>query len=458
MTILSPTEQQIIGKARDAGVRLVRFLYCDNGGVIRGKLTHIEGLAGRLRGGFGLTVAMQAFNMLDHLVPFEGMGPVGEVRLVPDPASFKLLPYVPRSAAMVGDLLVADGGMAGTGWDACPRSFLKRMIARAAGQGLVIRASLENEFILCRKVDGKMVPADEDPCFSTIAMQEAAPFVDDLITTFEGMGMAVDAYYPEYGHGQHELTLRHAEALTAADNQIFYRDAVRGVARNHGLYASLAAKPFPDQPGSGCHIHCSLWDPSEKTNLLWSAHDPYRFSDLGYHFIAGIVAHLPGLVALTAPTYNSYRRLRPHLWASAFTAWGPDNREGAVRIASPFWDHEENSINFELKASDPSNNPYLALGAMIAAGLDGVARQLDPGAPMLVDPGDLDDAELRRRGIQRLPDSLAVALNHLERDELLIDALGPTLARSYLAVKRSEWEAFAAEGEEFEIAQHFHRF
>jgi glutamine synthetase len=454
MTVLSPTEPGIVQIARDAGVRLVRFLYCDNGGVIRGKLTHIEGLGGRLWCGFGLTVAMQAFNMLDHLVPFEGMGPVGEVRLMADPASFKLLPYVPRSAAMIADLLTSDRRP----WGACPRSFLKRMIARATKQGIVVRAALENEFILCRQVDGKMVPADEDPCFSTIAMQESALFVDDLVTTFEGMGMAVDAYYPEYGHGQHELTLRHAEALIAADNQIFYRDAVRGVARNHGLYTSFAAKPFPDQPGSGCHIHCSLWDPPERTNLLWSARDPYHFSDLGYHFIAGIVAHLPGLVALTAPTYNSYRRLKPHLWASAFTAWGPDNREGAVRIASPFWDHEEDSINFELKASDPSNNPYLALGGMIAAGLDGIARRLDPGEPMLVDPGDLDDAELRRRGIERLPDSLAVALNHLEQDELLMDALGPALAGSYLAVKRSEWEAFAAEGEEFEIAQHFHRF
>jgi glutamine synthetase len=289
-------------------------------------------------------------------------------------------------------------------------------------------------------------------------MQESAALVDDLITTFEAMGMPVDLYYPEYGHGQHELTIRHAEALAAADNQVFYRDAVRGVARNHGLYASLAAKPFPDQPGNGCHIHCSLWDSDGKHNLFWNEHDRYHFSDLGYHFVAGILAHLPALVALTAPTFNSYRRLKPHLWASAFTVWGPDNREAAVRIASPFWNRSADSMNFELKACDPSNNPYLALGAMIVSGLDGITRRLDPGEPMLTDPGDFDDAELQRRGIQRLPDSLNKALDNLERDELLMDALGPTLAGSYLAVKRSEYQAFAAEDVEFEIRHHFHTF
>jgi glutamine synthetase len=355
---------------------------------------------------------------------------------------------------MVADLLTNDAQP----WAACPRSFLKRMIANAATHGLVVEAALENEFILCREVDGRMVPIDDAPCFSTIAMQESAVVVDDMITTFEGMGMAMDLYYPEYGHGQHELTLRHAGALTAADNQIFYRDAIRGVARNHGLYASLAAKPFPDQPGNGCHIHCSLWDPTGKTNLLWSEHDRFHMSDLGYHFIAGILAHLPGLVALTAPTFNSYRRLKPHMWASAFNVWGPDNREGAVRIASPFWDNAQHSINFELKSSDPSNNPYLALGGMIAAGLDGVSRRLDPGEPALTDPGDLDETQMQKRGIRRLPDNLDKALDNLERDELLMDALGPTLARSFLAVKRSEYQAFAAEDIDFEIRHHFHKF
>ncbi len=448
------TPEQVIQEARDAGMRLVRFLYCDNGGVIRGKLTHIDGLAGRLTGGMGLTVAMQAFTMLDQLAVFEGMGPVGEVRIMPDPATFKILPFVPHSAGMTSDLLTLDGQP----WAACPRTFLKRMIARAAGCGIVVQSSFENEFILCRREDSKLVPADEALCFSTTGMQASAFVIDDMVAVFDKMGMRVDMYYPEYGPGQHELTIRHAEALTAADNQIFYRDTVRGVAHNHGLVASLAPKPFPDKPGNGCHIHCSLWDPSGETNLMWSANDRYHVSDLGYHFIAGIKAHLPGLVALTAPSYNSYRRLIPHMWASAFTSWGPDNREAAIRIASPFWDQEAASINLEVKSSDPSNNPYLALGGVIAAGIDGVVNKLDPGEPMLTDPGDLSRGELDRRGICRLPESLAQAVDNLEKDAFLMDALGPMLAKSYLAVKRAEHRSFATKDIDFEVHHHINTF
>lgn len=446
--------EEVIQAAQTANLRLIRFLYCDNGGVIRGKLTHIEGLERRLKGGIGLTVAMQAFNMLDHLVPFEGMGPVGEVRIVPDPDSFRILPYERSSAAMLSDLLTLDGKP----WGACPRSFLKRMIARLAEQGLAIQTAMENEFILCREQDGKMVPADNALCFSSVGMHEMGATIDDMIAAFEGMGIRVDIYHPEYGPGQHEITIYRADALTTADLQILYRDTVRSIARDHGYYATFAPKPFPDLPGSGCHIHCSLWDTGLNTNLMWSEHDPYHISELGYHFIAGILAHLPALIALTCPSYNSYRRIKPHMWASAFAGWGPDNREASVRVASPFWGQEANSTNFELKASDPSNNPYLALGGVIAAGLDGISHKLDPGEPLLTDPCDLSDEDLVRRHILPLPTSLAEAIDNLSKDEVLMEALSPLLAQSYLAVKRSEVDAFSNESVDYELKHHFYIF
>lgn len=446
--------EEVVEAAHTAGLRLIRFLYCDNGGVIRGKLTHIDGLERRLKGGIGLTVAMQAFNILDQLVPFEGMGPVGEVRIMPDPETFRILPYERSSAAMLSDLFALDGKP----WDACPRYFLKRMIARATQHGLTIQMAMENEFILCREQDGQMIPADEALCFSSIGMHDMGPVVDDVITAFEGMGIQVDLYHPEYGPGQHEITIAHADPLTAADLQIFYRETVRSVARSHGLYASFAPKPFPNLPGNGCHIHCSLWDPAVKTNLMWSENDRYHMSELGYRFIAGILTHLPALIALTCPSYNSYRRIKPHMWASAFAGWGPDNREAGVRVASSFWGQEANSTNFELKASDPSNNPYLALGGVIAAGLDGLNRQLDPGEPLLVDPCDMSEEELEQRHIQPLPTSLAEAVDNLEKDEVLKEALGPLLLQSYLAVKRSEVSAFTDEDVDFELKHHFYIF
>ncbi len=447
--------EQVVNACHAAGVRLVRFLYCDNGCTIRGKLAPIDHLASKMESGIGLTVAMQAMNMLDQLQPVEGMGPVGEIRLVPDPESFVILPYAPHSAAMMADMVTLDRRP----WGACPRSFLKRMIAQAAEQGITVQATFENEFSLFRPTeDGGYEPIDTGLCFSSISMAAGQDVIDDIVAAFAAQNISVDAYYPELGHGQHEMPIRHGPALRAADNQIWFRETVRNVARNHGLIASLAPKPMPDQAGNGCHIHWSLWDLEGKRNLLYDPQDRYKLSPMGYQFIAGVLTHLPGLLALTTPSYNSFRRLQPHFWSSAYTAWGPDNREASVRIASSQWSDEEGSVNMELKASDPSNNPYLALGGLIAAGLDGIARQLDPGEPALIDPGNFSEEERLARGIHRYPTSQAEALDALERDEVLMAALGPELARSYLTVKRSEYEAFAAQDVDFEIQHHIYKF
>ena len=448
-------KDQVLAACQASDVRLVRFLYCDNGCTIRGKLAPVDRLSGRMDSGQGLTVAMQAMNMLDQLQPVEGMGPVGEIRLVPDPDSFVILPYAPHSAAMMCDMVKLDKEP----WGACPRTFLKRMIARVAEAGISVQATFENEFSLFSEdEDGDYVPLDTSLCFSSIAMTEAADVIDDIMAAFYEQGIPVDAYYPELGHGQHEMPLRHTDALRAADNQIWFRETVRNVAHNHGLLASFAPKPMPDQAGNGCHIHWSLWDPAGKNNLLYDAGDEYGISRLGYHFIGGVLAHTPALLALTAPSFNSYRRLQPHFWSSAYTVWGPDNREAAVRVASGKWGREGSTLNMEFKASDPSNNPYLALGGILAAGLDGIKHELDPGAATLIDPGNLSDTERSSHGIRRYPTTLIEAVTALEQDELLLEALGEELSTAYMAVKRSEYEAFAAEDVEFEIEHHINKF
>ncbi len=448
-------KELVVNRVNAYDVRLIRLMYCDNGCVIRGKLVHRDSLARRLETGIGLTVAMQAMNMLDQLQPVDGMGPVGEIRLVPDPESFVVLPYAPHSAAMMCDMIKLDR----TPWGACPRTFLKRMIADLAAEGMTLQAALENEFSLLRpQPDGSYVPIDTGLCFSSIAMTAAAEVMDDMVAAFEAQGIPIDAYYPELGHGQHELPIRHAPALRAADNQIWFRETVRNVAHRHGLLASLAPKPDPQQAGNSAHIHWSIWDRTGATNLLFDAADRYSLSRMGYHFVAGVLAHLPGLLALTAPSYNSYRRLQPHFWSSAYSSWGPDNREASVRIASGLWGHEAQTVNLELKASDPSNNPYLALGGLIAAGLDGVRRELDPGRVTLIDPGNFSPEELAARGIRRYPTTQGAALDALEQDEVLMTALGPELSTAYLAVKRSEFAAFEAEDVAFEIAHHIHKF
>lgn len=438
-----------------ADIRLVRFLYCDNGCVIRGKVTHVNRLATRMTAGIGLTVAMQAMNMLDQLQAVDGMGPVGEVRMVPDPESLVLLPYAPQSAAMLCDLITQDHQP----WGACPRSFLRRMVAQAAAAGLTIQASQENEFNLLKPTDnGAYTPLDHGLYASTTSMTAAAVVIHDIIHALEAQGIAMNVYHPELAAGQNELSIQHGPVLQAADQQIWFRETVRNVAHAHGLVASLAPKPLPDQAGNSSHIHWSIWDAAGEVNLLYEADAPDQLSQVGRHFVGGVLAHTPGLLALTAPSFNSYRHLQPHFWSSAFTCWGPENREACVRLIPGGWEHAAETINLEFKASDSSNNPYLALGGLIAAGLDGIARKLDPGEPTLIDPGNYSDSERATRGIQRYPTTQLEALDALAQDDVLLAALGAQLSQSYLAVKRSEYAAFAAENLDFEIAHHIAKF
>jgi glutamine synthetase len=442
----------VVEKAREADLRLVRFLWCGNDGTVRAKASALGGLEGRIESGIGLTVAMQAMNGLDHLQPVEGMGPVGEIRLVPDPETFRVLPYAPRTGALLVDLIQLTGEPA----PQCPRSFLKRMAGRLEERSGVLEVAFENEFSLARVVDGAYVPVDSSLCFSTIGLTASQAYVDALVDALERQEIGLEQYYAELGHGQQELSTAHAPAVQAADEQVFVRESIRGVAANHGLVASLAPKPWPENAGNGCHIHFSLW--KDGKNVF---HDPDAedgLSATARSFAAGVLEHLPGLCGLTAPSFNSYHRIVPQYWAGAFTCWGHDNREAPVRVPSLFWGSEEASTNVELKAADASCNPYLAVGGLIAAGLDGLERELEPPEPVEVDPATIPEDERAARGILRLPATQDEALDALAADLVLTTALGPTLTTSYLAVRRSEWAAYSAGDEAFEQQGHFSKY
>jgi glutamine synthetase len=456
-----PAIAKAAAQAQADEISLIRFLYADHGGIIRGKAASAEVLPARMVTGIGHTVAMMAMSMLDHLQPVEGLGPVGEVRIMPDPATFVTLPYAPGAGAMVADLVQPDGGP----WDACARTYLKQAIADLAGHGYAAAAAFEPEFTLGHREaspDGgpdRLVPVDDSLCYSATGFHQTHDYAVELQRALQAQGMQVENYYPELGHGQQEMSVRHADALRAADNHVLYRETVRGIAFRRGMWASLAPKPIADQAGNGCHLHLSLRElgpdgqPGEP--VFYDAADRYRLSETGYHFIGGLLAHLPALTALTCGSVNSYRRLAPQMWSSAYTIYGMDNREAAVRICSPMRDDPAGSVNLELKPSDSSGNPYLALGACIHAGLDGIRRKLDPGEAVNVDPATLTDAERAAAGANRLPASLAEALDALQADDLLMESLGDLRRRAYLTVKRSEVAAFDGADPAYECFEHF---
>ncbi|HEY8858025.1 MAG TPA: glutamine synthetase family protein [Gaiellales bacterium] len=443
----------VVREVDEAGLRLVRFLYCGNDGTTRGKSSSRHGLEGRIESGIGLTVAMQAMNGLDHLQPVPDMGPVGEVRLRPDPGTFRVLPYAPRTGAMLVDMIGLDGDPA----PVCQRSFLARMCDRLGELGVHMEVAFENEFSLARAVEGGgYEPVDRSLCFATIGMTASQDVIDDLVAALEAQQIVLEQYYAELGHGQHEISTGHAPALTAVDEQLLVRETIRAVATAHGLTASLAPKPWPDNAGNGCHIHFSLWEGDR--NRFHDPAGPGNLSAEARSFVAGVLDHLPGLCGLSAPSFNSYHRIIPQYWAGAFTCWGIDNREAPLRVPSVFAGMEEASTNVELKSADATCNPYLAVGGLIAAGLDGVTRGLEPPPPVQVDPATLSRAERDAKGIRPLPASQREALDALAGDEALLGALGETLAGAYLAVRRSEWETYSSADEAFEQQGHFEKY
>jgi glutamine synthetase len=451
---MSMSIAKLVNRAQESGVQLVRFLYCDFSGVTRGKVIHVGNLADKLNEGLGLTRAQMSINLLEQVVDIEGMSAVGEIRLVPDPKTFSVLSWTPSSASILCDQLDHNH----QDWGACPRMFLKGILTRAEQMGIRVEATFENEFYLAREQNGEFVPFDRSPVYSSIGLDSSALVMHDIVQSLIAQKMHVEQAINEYGAGQQEISIRHAPALRAADNQIKLRDTVRGVALQHNLFASFAPKPFPEEIGSGCHVHFSLWDQVTGRNVIYDENDPERLSQTGRAFIAGILEHLPALVALTCPSYNSYSRLQPDSWSAAFTAWGFDNREAAVRVVSPFWGREEQSYHLELKSVDASANPYIALAGLIAAGLDGVARQLTPGEASDCNPNTLSADERARRNIQRLPTTMTEALDNLEQDQLLMDAMGEFMGRSYVAVRRSEDEAFSKQDSDFATRNHFYKF
>jgi glutamine synthetase len=421
---------------KDARIKFVRILWCDNANVIRAKATHINYLDEYIKNGVGITMAQQALPvMYDTVVPETGLGPVGEVRLMPDWSTMTVLPYAEAHAQVISDMIISETGQV---WDHCPRGFLRKQVQKLEGQGLAIKAVFENEFFLLRRtVDGALEPVDKTVFSATGSMNQNRAFINDLADALIAQGVEVEGYYPESGPGQQELNIRYTEAMRSADQQIIYRETVRGMANQHGLIGSFLPKIFEDKAGSGCHLNFSLWRQGE--NISGDQQQSNGISREACAFIAGVLDHLPALCAITIPSKNSYRRIRPHYWAGAFRAWGTQNREAAVRICKN--SEGTRASRIEYKISDATANPYLALGALMAAGIDGLQRNLKLPEEVTIDPGLIPEADRNARGIDLLPQNLGEALAALRKDDVLLEALGKGLARSFTAVRQNEWEA-----------------
>jgi glutamine synthetase len=418
------------------GVHSLIAQFTDLNGVAKGKIVPLAQLRALVETGAGFSGPSIAGTGLPR------MGPRSEYYGRGDPATACALPWMPGYAR-----LVCDGYVAGEPFDACPRQVLRRQIARLAGHGWTLHTGIEPEFFLLRRAGHGYAPADahdglDKPSYDLKSLPRQADFLHELVTSLTACGLQVLQIDHEDAHGQYEVNFLHAEALSSADHLMLFKLAAQALADRRGMVFSMMPKPFANQPGSGMHFHVSLW---EGERCL--------FDDVAtmHHFIGGVLAHSSGLAALAAPTVNSYKRLvvgeslSGTSWAPAYVAHGPNNRTALVRTLPG---------RFEWRLPDAAANPYLATAGLIAAGLDGIARQIDPGVACTDDLFEQPLAALRARGIGVLPQSLGEAIDALEADGVLCEALGSTLAREFITAKRAEWVSFARHVSEWELRRY----
>ncbi|MEU6556694.1 glutamine synthetase family protein [Streptomyces sp. NPDC046915] len=418
------------------GVHGVVLAYVDTAGIGRVKTVPAARLPRAAAWGVGMSPVFDTFLADDSIVTTDVLGsPDGDLRLYPDLDHLVVLAGQPGWAWAPVDRITQEG----QGHPGCSRTFLRRIVTDAAERhGITFRAAVEVEWALGlgSAPGGEFVPAVSGPAYGAVRQTELSDYGADLLAACAAQGIDVDQFHPEYAPGQFELSVGALDPVAAADRSVLVRQTVRAVAQRHGLRVSFAPAVSAEGVGNGGHLHLSGW--RDGRNLHTGGPGPYGMTDRAESFAAGILARLPALTAVTAPSPASYLRLKPSRWAGVFTAWGRERREAAVRVVTGTTGHREQAANLEVKPVDLAANPYLALGCVIAAGLDGIASAATLPEEITGDPARLDAGEAAARAVRRLPVSLPEAVAEFREDEVLRAALGEVLADAVTAVRLGE--------------------
>ncbi|HQC72417.1 MAG TPA: type III glutamate--ammonia ligase [Candidatus Competibacteraceae bacterium] len=385
-----------------------------------------------------------------------GIEPHGpDFMAVGDLNTVSLVPWQPGYAR-----IACDGHVTGKPWEYDTRVVLKQQVQRLKEQGLIFYTGLEPEFSLLKKdANGRIMPCDASdtlakPCHDYKGLSRVRGYLEKLVASMKAVGIDVYQIDHEDANGQFEINYTYADCLTSCDHYLLFKMAASEIANEMGLICSFMPKPFANRPGNGMHMHMSLGD--GQRNLFADDSDPRSLglSRLAYQFLGGILAHAPALAALCAPTVNSYKRLvvgrslTGATWAPAYISYGDNNRSSMVRIPGG---------RLELRLPDGGCNPYLATAAVIAAGLDGIEKNLDPGEPHNMNLYELSPAQLQAEGIGILPQNLHEALTALEGDRVLCEALGP-VAGEFLKLKHMEWVEYMRHVSDWEIDSYLEFF
>ena len=427
-------------------LQLVRLTWCAGcSNIIRAKCIYAPSCKNWkkvTKEGVGLCSGIEAHTaMSGYRPPNSGIlpGPAGELRLKPDWSTLTPVPYAKGHVRVMGNMYnnLVNGGERS---QHCPRGFLQRMVDKAAERGYIIKAGYENEFILLQRTeDGSIKAVDDTVYCSTLSIDTNYEIMTDVIDALAQQGIEIELYHPETATGQQELSIRYTDVLKAADQQVIVRETVKAIALKHNRIATFIPCLWPDQSSrsNGCHIHFSIHS-KDGMNLVPSPTHPNEISEVTSHFIAGILEHLKGIMTLSCPTTNSMRRIALGRNCGSYHMWGYDNRHAAIRVPSN--GSHPSPTHFEFKASDTAGNPYFVLGVVIAAGLDGIDRKLPLQEPYQDNPGLLSEEEREKLNIFHLPSDLRETIDALSKDQVLLDALQPKLAKAILAAREFEYK------------------
>lgn len=441
---LSPEE--ILIECRERNVHFLRLQFTDIDGIIK----NVE------------IPESQFKKALIGQVMFDGSSIEGFTRieesdmlLVPDLETFAVFPWETEHGR-VGRLICDVAKPDGTPFEGCPRTLLKRMLERVRDMGFEVMVGPEAEFFLFHLDEfGDPVTEthDQGSYFDLSPVDKGEEARRDIALVLEAMGYEVEAAHHEVAPGQHEIDFKYANAIKTADNIVTFRFVVKKVALSHNLHATFMPKPLSDVNGSGMHMNLSLFNHSEE-NAFDDPDGEYGLSAEAKGFIAGLLKHSRAFVAVTNPLVNSYKRLVPGYEAPINVAWSEKNRSPLIRVPA----RKGMEARCEIRVPDPSCNPYLALTVLLAAGLDGIAKRIDCGKPVNRNIFEMSDREKKRRKIYQLPSNLFEALNHLEKNDVIKDALGEHIFRHFLFNKRREWEDYIKVIHHWEVERYLNRY
>lgn len=410
----------------------------DNSGITRLKAVPLAQLPHAAEWGVGVPPSYDTYLVDDSSVTgrYTG-GPIGDLRLHPDLERLAVLAAAPGWAWAPADRYDQDG--APHPQDA--RLRCRQEVARLAAAGFTVRAGFEVEWCVSAGSGDEFVPATRAPGYGMTRVVEFADYLRELLEALGAAGVVVAQIHPEYAAGQYEVSVAPADPVTAADTAVLVRETVRQVSLRHGLRATFAPQVVAGEVGNGSHVHLSLW--RDGANLMTGGERWYGLTADGEAFAAGVFSRIGALLALGAGSVASYLRLVPSQWASAYACWGRENREAPLRLVPGAAGHQPAEANVEVKCFDATGNPYLAVAGLLRAGRAGLATGERLPEPLEVDPATLPDPERTRRGIVRLPTSLAEAVTALAAEPVLAEVLGEELLDTLVTVRRGEIARFA---------------